>query len=68
MKPETLHSLIAAGEVLSVEFKGEERLPLNNRELVEAVVCLAIRIGRMRRTSSYIRELDTCIERHRCVV
>ena len=36
---------IARGETLSVEFKGEERVPLNDRDLVEAVVCLANRIG-----------------------
>ena len=45
MNPETLRSLIANGETLSAEFKGEERSPLNDRELVEAVVCLANRIG-----------------------
>ena len=38
-------SFIARGETLSVEFKGEERAPLNDRDLVEAVVCLANRIG-----------------------
>ncbi len=36
---------IAGGETLSVEFKGEERGPLNDRDLVEAVVCLANRSG-----------------------
>ncbi|MBK7251601.1 MAG: winged helix-turn-helix transcriptional regulator [Gammaproteobacteria bacterium] len=45
MTPERLRSLIAAGESLNVEFKGEERGPLNDRDLVEAVVCLANRIG-----------------------
>ena len=45
MTPETLRSLIGAGETLSVEFKGEERSPLNDRDLVEAVVCLANRTG-----------------------
>ncbi len=42
---DTLRSLIAAGETINVEFKGEERSPLNDRDLVEAVVCLANRIG-----------------------
>lgn len=37
----TLASHIAAGESLTVEFKGEERKPLNDRDVVEAVVCLA---------------------------
>ncbi|GIV83923.1 MAG: hypothetical protein KatS3mg052_0930 [Candidatus Roseilinea sp.] len=45
MTPEALKALITAGEVLSVEFKGEKRAPLNDRELVEAVVCLANRAG-----------------------
>lgn len=45
MTPEDLQRLIAAGESLAVEFKGEERASLNDRELVEAVVCLANRNG-----------------------
>jgi ATP-dependent DNA helicase RecG len=45
MIPQTLLELIAAGERIDVEFKGEEREPLNDRELVEAVVCLANRPG-----------------------
>ncbi|HPC83852.1 MAG TPA: ATP-binding protein [Thermoanaerobaculaceae bacterium] len=45
MTPETLRVLIGAGETLAVEFKGEERAPLNDRDLVEAVVCLANRAG-----------------------
>ncbi|MGK9451376.1 ATP-binding protein [Acidithiobacillus caldus] len=40
---EQLLPMIAAGETLAVEFKGEERVPLNDRDLVEAVVCLANR-------------------------
>lgn len=36
-----LKSLIAGGETLTLEFKGERRGPLNDRDLVEAVVCLA---------------------------
>jgi ATP-dependent DNA helicase RecG len=43
--PGTLRSLIDGGETLGVEFKGEERSPLNDRELVEAVVCLANQTG-----------------------
>lgn len=38
-----LRALIARGETLAVEFKGEECAPLNDRDLVEAVVCLANR-------------------------
>ena len=43
MTPERLQELIAAGESLDVEFKGEERAPLSDDDLVEAVVCLANR-------------------------
>ena len=39
MTAETLRELIAAGESLNVEFKGEEKRPLNDGDLVEAVVC-----------------------------
>lgn len=45
MTPEVLRSLIAGGETLDVEFKGEEKGPLSDRDLVEAVVCLANRRG-----------------------
>lgn len=37
----TLQALIAGHETLTLEFKGEQRRPLNDRDLVEAVVCLA---------------------------
>ena len=43
MTPEDLRALISAGETLSVEFKGEEHESLNDRDLVEAVICLANR-------------------------
>ncbi|MCL6580965.1 MAG: putative DNA binding domain-containing protein [Firmicutes bacterium] len=45
MTPEHLRRLIEGGETLDVEFKGEERQPLKDQELVEAVVCLANRPG-----------------------
>lgn len=45
MTPDQLREIIARGECLDVEFKGEERAPLNDRDLVEAVVCLANRPG-----------------------
>ncbi|MBP7798012.1 MAG: putative DNA binding domain-containing protein [Thermoanaerobaculaceae bacterium] len=45
MTPDALRALIAGGETLSVEFKGEERTSLADRELVEAIVCLVNRIG-----------------------
>lgn len=45
MNEGTLRRLIAGGETLSVEFKGEERSPLNDRDLVETVVCLANQVG-----------------------
>lgn len=45
MTPEELERLIARGENLRVEFKGEERTPLSDNDLVETVVCLANRAG-----------------------
>jgi ATP-dependent DNA helicase RecG len=45
MTLERLHQMIKDGETLDVEFKGEERHPLNDRELVDTVVCLANRPG-----------------------
>ncbi len=43
MTPEEVRSLIEQGETLYVEFKGERSGSLNDRDLVEAVVCLANR-------------------------
>lgn len=43
MTPEQVTEIAAAGETLDVEFKGEERKPFSDSELVEAVVCLANR-------------------------
>lgn len=45
MTTDELLRLIAAGETLDVEFKGEERHALNDHDLVEAVVCMANRTG-----------------------
>ncbi|MEW6749358.1 MAG: ATP-binding protein [Candidatus Latescibacterota bacterium] len=45
MTPEALRALIAGGETLDVEFKGEERRALSDDDLVEAIVCLANRPG-----------------------
>ena len=45
MTVEELRALIREGESLEVEFKGEEKGPLSDRDLVEAVVCLANRPG-----------------------
>ncbi|MFN8913218.1 MAG: helix-turn-helix domain-containing protein, partial [Betaproteobacteria bacterium] len=45
MTTDAVRALINAGETLAVEFKGEERGPLNDRDLVEAVVCLANQSG-----------------------
>lgn len=45
MTPDRLRDMIEKGETLSVEFKGEEREPLSDKDLVEAVVCLANRPG-----------------------
>lgn len=35
MTPEELQHLIAAGETMNVEFKGEEREPLSDRDAAE---------------------------------
>ncbi|MHB9145520.1 MAG: ATP-binding protein [Symbiobacteriia bacterium] len=43
MTPEVLRDLIARGETLGLEFKGEEKVPFSDRDLVEAVACLANR-------------------------
>ncbi len=43
MTPEEVRSLIEQGETLNVEFKGERSGSLNDRDLVETVVCLANR-------------------------
>jgi ATP-dependent DNA helicase RecG len=45
MISELLREIIAKGESLNVEFKGEERKALEDPELVEAVICLANRSG-----------------------
>jgi ATP-dependent DNA helicase RecG len=45
MIPELLREIIADGESLNVEFKGEEKKGLEDSELVEAVICLANRRG-----------------------
>jgi ATP-dependent DNA helicase RecG len=46
MTTDQLHQLIKEGETLNVEFKGEERAPLPDRDFLEAIVCLANRPGR----------------------
>ena len=43
LTPGHLRRLIEVGETLAVEFKGEESASFTDRELVEAVVCLANR-------------------------
>ncbi|MBI3973936.1 MAG: putative DNA binding domain-containing protein [Chloroflexi bacterium] len=45
MTPDRLRALIAGGETLDVELKGERNGPLSDREIVETVVCLANRPG-----------------------
>lgn len=45
MTPDSLRTLIDGGETLNVEFKGEDRTPLGDRDLLEAIVCLVNRIG-----------------------
>jgi ATP-dependent DNA helicase RecG len=41
LSPDAVRAAIAAGESLTVEFKSDQRQPFNDRDLVEAVVCLA---------------------------
>jgi len=41
--PNDLEQLVRNGETLDVEFKGERARPLNDSDLIEAVVCLANR-------------------------
>lgn len=41
MTPAELGRLIAGGETLRVEFKGESKSPLSDGDVVAAVVCLA---------------------------
>ncbi len=45
MDPKSVLDLIARGETLEIEFKGDSRGSLSDRDLVEAVVCLANRPG-----------------------
>lgn len=45
MTPDLLGNLISTGESLDVEFKSEFRDQLSDREIVDAVVCLANRTG-----------------------
>lgn len=45
MTADRLIEIISAGENSDIEFKGEEHAPLNDRSLLEAVVCLANRPG-----------------------
>jgi predicted HTH transcriptional regulator len=43
MTPEQVRKLIAWGEILTLEFKGEERRRLSENGLMETVVCMANR-------------------------
>src|SRR5437870_2103899 len=45
MTPERLQELIASGESLSLEFKGEGSRQISDNELLDAVICLANRPG-----------------------
>jgi len=45
MDEATVRRLIEGGETLDVEFKGDVEKPFSDRDLVEAVVCLANRTG-----------------------
>jgi hypothetical protein len=54
MIPELLREIVAKGESLNVEFKGEEKAALSDSALVEAVICLANRIHIVFQLSSQI--------------
>ncbi len=41
IEPNRLREILVGGESVTVEFKGEEHVPLLDHDLVEAVVCLA---------------------------
>ncbi len=43
MTREALERIISAGETLDIEFKSDEKTPLSDNDIVEAVVCLANR-------------------------
>jgi ATP-dependent DNA helicase RecG len=45
MTAEELRSILQQGETLDIEFKGEERAPFRDNDLIETVVCLANRPG-----------------------
>ena len=45
MTPERLRQIVEDGESLAVEFKGESHKPFSDKEMIEAVVCLANRSG-----------------------
>lgn len=45
MTPDLLGNLTSTGETPDVEFKSEFREQLSDREIVDAVVCLANRTG-----------------------
>jgi ATP-dependent DNA helicase RecG len=45
MTSDRVRHLIAGGETLDVEFKGESARPLSDGDLVAAVVCLCNRRG-----------------------
>ena len=45
MIPKLLREIVAKGESLNAEFKGEEKAALSDSALVEAVICLANRSG-----------------------
>lgn len=63
MTPERLGEIIAGGESLEIEFKGEEARPLSDNELVEALVCLANRPGERPGWLLVGVEKDGCITR-----
>ena len=62
MTTHQLSDLIQKGETLAVEFKGEERAPLSDRDLIEAIVCLANRPGSIS-TPFFFCSMDTLVIR-----
>lgn len=65
--PERVARWIAGGESYEVEFKGEHRERLNDRDLVEEVVCLANGTGGLKGKSARHVSGGSTAARRRCM-
>jgi len=63
--PARVAQWIAGGETYEVEFEGEQRERLNDRDLVEAVVCLpeTLTVEIASRLRSAAAEADKCVSK-----